>query len=538
MSKTVDNTNPHEGDTIVYTVSVTNNGPIDATGVALSDVLPTGLTYVGYDTGASGTSYDSASGLWTLGALANGQTATLNLTATVDAGTGGSTLTNTASVGGLDQVDPNAGNDSASVDLSVAAVSGGGEPLGLIHYWKLDEASGSSYSNAVDSGPSAACSACPTPATGRIGGAQEFDGMAHEVDVADDNSFDWSNSGRFSLEAWIKRDSPCSITGETVVGRKDAVSQLEWSLGCEGSNARFRLIDTSGAGAGEDLVGTTDIADGQWHHVVAVRDAISGKNLLYVDGVEEASISLSYTGHFVDDSSLNIGWLQGGSDQHFAGIIDEIALHDRVLPDSEIRRHYADGVVGLQRGYRGCGAPVRIMPLGDSITRRQGYRPGLYFDLLDAGMDVDMVGSKTDSCPPAPDCAHDPNHEGHSGYTPTDIAVNVATWLGSNPADVVTLHIGTNVDPSFPYPDVTQVEAILNAIDGYDPDIPVVLARIINKARGSEDPQLSPYNESLEALAQDRIALGDRIIVVDQEPGLDYSESTTDFPLDDDLHPT
>jgi hypothetical protein len=66
----------------------------------------------------------------------------------------------------------------------------------------------------------------------------------------------------------------------------------------------------------------------------------------------------------------------------------------------------------------------------------------------------------TDDC--APNCSHDPDNEGHSGYTPTDISTNVATWLNLNPADVVTLHIGTNVDPSFPYPDVTQVEAILD----------------------------------------------------------------------------
>jgi hypothetical protein len=267
-----------------------------------------------------------------------------------------------------------------------------------------------------------------------------------------------------------------------------------------------------------------------------VRDAISGQNHLYVDGVEEASTSVSYGGHFAGVTGLNIGWLdQVGSDHHFAGVIDEVALHDRVLADSEIRRHHADGTVGLQRGYLGCEAPVRIMPLGDSNTRRRGYRPGLYADLIGAGMDVDMVGSVTDSC--APNCSHDPDNEGHSGDTPTDIATNVVNWLTLNPPDVVTLHIGTNVDPSFPYPDVTQVGAILDAIKGFDPDIPVVLARIINKARSSFDPQLSAFNENLEAMAQAAVANGDRVLVVDQEPGLDYGDTTTDFNLADDLHP-
>ncbi len=75
-------------------------------------------------------------------------------------------------------------------------------------------------------------------------------------------------------------------------------------------------------------------------------------------------------------------------------------------------------------------------------------------------------------------------------------------------------------------------------IKGIDPNIPVVLARTINKARSSYDPQLTVFNQNLESMAQARIAAGDRIMVVDQEPGLDYSESSTDFTVGDDLHPT
>ena len=67
--KTVDNNTPSEGDTITYTIAVTNNGPNDATNVFLIDQLPTGVTYVGDDSGGS---YNSGSGIWILGNLANG----------------------------------------------------------------------------------------------------------------------------------------------------------------------------------------------------------------------------------------------------------------------------------------------------------------------------------------------------------------------------------------------------------------------------------------------------------------------------------
>ena len=42
----VDDAAPNEGDTINFTVTASNLGPDAATGVAISDLLPAGLTYV------------------------------------------------------------------------------------------------------------------------------------------------------------------------------------------------------------------------------------------------------------------------------------------------------------------------------------------------------------------------------------------------------------------------------------------------------------------------------------------------------------
>ena len=117
VTKTVDNATPNEGDTINYTVTLTNNGPTDGTGVEITDVLPSGLTYVS-DTATQG-SYDSATGVWVVGSLADGVNATLAITATVDGGTGGTVITNTAQITAADQFDPDSTNDSDSVDITV-----------------------------------------------------------------------------------------------------------------------------------------------------------------------------------------------------------------------------------------------------------------------------------------------------------------------------------------------------------------------------------------------------------------------------------
>ena len=120
-SKTVDNATPLAGDSIVYTMTVTNNGPAPASNVSLTDSLPVGVSYVSDDAAGD---YDDASGTWTVGDIANGATATLNITATVDDGAGllPQPIRNTASAAVGDQLDADATTDDLIADISVALI--------------------------------------------------------------------------------------------------------------------------------------------------------------------------------------------------------------------------------------------------------------------------------------------------------------------------------------------------------------------------------------------------------------------------------
>ena len=136
VAKTVDNAAPPEGGTVTYTVTVTNAGPSPATVVQLSDALPAGVTFVSAIPGQG--TYNGTTGDWFVGTLGVGSNATLTLLASVDAATAGTTITNTAGVTYLSQNDPNAGNGSASVDITpvtanltvIKSVSTVRDPLG------------------------------------------------------------------------------------------------------------------------------------------------------------------------------------------------------------------------------------------------------------------------------------------------------------------------------------------------------------------------------------------------------------------------
>ncbi|MBO9583913.1 MAG: DUF11 domain-containing protein [Flavobacterium sp.] len=110
VAKTVDNAFPNVGDTVIFTLTASNLGPNDATGVQVTELLQSGYTFVSA-TAATGTTYNSTSGLWTIGNLANGGIAVLTVTAKVNAS---GNYTNSAAISG-NQSDPVNTNNNQSV---------------------------------------------------------------------------------------------------------------------------------------------------------------------------------------------------------------------------------------------------------------------------------------------------------------------------------------------------------------------------------------------------------------------------------------
>jgi uncharacterized repeat protein (TIGR01451 family) len=114
LTKTVNNSTANVGDEVSFTVVVRNDGPEGATGVEVMDQLPAGLTYKS-STPASGTTYNQSTGVWEVGSLAPGATATLTIVATL---TSSGTKTNTAQVWKSNEydIDSTPGNSISTED--------------------------------------------------------------------------------------------------------------------------------------------------------------------------------------------------------------------------------------------------------------------------------------------------------------------------------------------------------------------------------------------------------------------------------------
>lgn len=122
VSKTSSETNPTEGAVVAYTITAANISAVNATSVTITDFLPAGITYVG--SSATSGSYDPILGTWTVGALNAGASATLTINVTVNGGTAGTTITNTATRTNSTPADGSAANDSASVVMQPVAPDG------------------------------------------------------------------------------------------------------------------------------------------------------------------------------------------------------------------------------------------------------------------------------------------------------------------------------------------------------------------------------------------------------------------------------
>ncbi|MCP4410680.1 MAG: PASTA domain-containing protein [Gammaproteobacteria bacterium] len=223
-------------------------------------------------------------------------------------------------------------------------------PTQMTQYFKLDENSApyTDLLNVVDA--PANCTNCPTAITGRVGGGQRFDGSDDEVDVPDRGQFDWGVEDEFSIEYWMRSNSNCS-GNEVIIGRQ-GTSHPEphmWT-GCHGKfqHARFVLFDAAGGNGGNGIwpESSADITDGNWHHIVAVRDATHIH--LYVDGAK-SSVAKNYTAGFASTTPLNIGYLNAFNHYRYEGDLDEVAYYSRALTDVEVQKHYDNGLTS--QGY-------------------------------------------------------------------------------------------------------------------------------------------------------------------------------------------
>lgn len=194
------------------------------------------------------------------------------------------------------------------------------------------------------------------------------------------------------------------------------------------------------------------------------------------------------------------------------------------------------GIVWLTIGAFASGVePLRIMPLGDSITCGTypgGYRTRLWNDLAAAHYSVDFVGASTSN----PDPAHlpDPDHNGYGGYRIEQLDAGVSGWIQASKPAAVLLHIGTNdVAQNYEFDGISaRLSHLITDITTQSPQTHLIVAQIIPLANSAWESQAQQYNRIVSQVVGEHARNGELVTLVDMHSVLTTSD------LSDGVHPT
>lgn len=177
--------------------------------------------------------------------------------------------------------------------------------------------------------------------------------------------------------------------------------------------------------------------------------------------------------------------------------------------------------------------PLRIMPLGDSITQghRDSYRRYLWLALKRAGIDADFVGSMNRGYGaefPIED--FDRDHEGHWGWRADHVLAHIDAWAARARPDVVLLHLGTNdIGAGQDIDDTAQeIARIIQRLRHHNSGIHVLLAAIIPMDHERVTRRIERFNTALAVLAAAIDTPTSRVVLVDQFAGFDAEQDTYD----------
>ncbi|MEM7248724.1 MAG: LamG domain-containing protein [Acidobacteriota bacterium] len=225
---------------------------------------------------------------------------------------------------------------------------------------------------------------------GIVGQAFSFDGVDDHVLVPDDPSLDFGTDD-FTVATWVKTSFLGGTTNDLILSKTSSGVDVQYGL-----SYRAGLTGPLGAprfavGDGADVViteTTSNIADGEWHYLVGVREGVTTRLYLDCELVATATTPMPLNVDSLND--LAIGGRQNPiNDPYFRGLIDEVAIFDRALTESEIRACHES--VTTDPCLADCGTPCfnedfEGFAAGDEITTEiagvtiSGTSPVLIFD--------------------------------------------------------------------------------------------------------------------------------------------------------------
>lgn len=219
-------------------------------------------------------------------------------------------------------------------------------------YWRLEDNGNDSSSNSNTLTPR---NSAPYAAAKYGQGLDLTLASSHYADANDSASL--SFTGDFSISCWVNLDQLPSTIGSfvsLVTKHSNSDNQRTWIFNIRNAEDKPHLIFWSnGAGASlSRFESNTAITDtGTWIHLVVTCDVSVPTATFYIDGDKKTTNSITTSATSMSDTSSKVlvgATIGGGVAVEFLdGLIDDVAIFDRVLTDSEVTTLFEDKPAGL-----------------------------------------------------------------------------------------------------------------------------------------------------------------------------------------------
>jgi len=224
---------------------------------------------------------------------------------------------------------------------------------GLVGWWQLLDGSGTSAADSSGNSNTGALQHTPTWATsGPNGGGLTLNGSNQYVKVTDAASLDIS--GSWTVSAWVNMAAtPGSGKVVALVNKDDGSSHTNYALiidnGLVSAGLGWIVTFSNSSGTSYYAKYVTSISTGTWYHIAGVYSSSANTLTLYVNGVSEASTSV--TGDTpVSDSGAPLAIGAGYTSLAFDyanGTFDDVRVYNSALTTAQVDQvysHISDGV--------------------------------------------------------------------------------------------------------------------------------------------------------------------------------------------------